>query len=156
MTTDSNYNYNAASDIDPISSSEKFGVTNSVLSITASTAVFTLRKFLARKPFKCSIQNSRRIVLKEIPISAWPTHCSNAYASFQSSSFNENGFKFQNTSFIFHRDKCFIQNSHHLVLKEIPISAWPIHYSNAYNLFQLSSFNENGCKFPKPSYLWLD
>jgi hypothetical protein len=33
--TDSNSDYNAASDIDPISSSEKSGVTTSILSITA-------------------------------------------------------------------------------------------------------------------------
>ena len=35
----SNSDYNVASDIDPISSSEKFGVTTSVLSITASTSI---------------------------------------------------------------------------------------------------------------------
>ena len=68
--TDSYSDYNVASDIDPISSSKTFGVTTSVLSITASTSVSTSRKFPARKPFKCSIQNSRRIVLKEISIPA--------------------------------------------------------------------------------------
>ena len=72
-----NSDYNAASGIYSISFSEKFGVTTSVLSITTSTSVSALRKFSARKPFKCSIQNSRRIVLKEIPIPAWPTHYSN-------------------------------------------------------------------------------
>jgi len=29
-------------------------------------------------------------------------------------------------------------------------------FSNAYNLFHLSSFNTNGCKFPKSSFIWLD
>jgi hypothetical protein len=43
--TDSDSNSNAASDIDPISFSEKFGVTTSILSITASTSVSTLQKF---------------------------------------------------------------------------------------------------------------
>ena len=94
MATDSNSNYNAASDIDSISSSEKFEVTTSVLLITASTSVSTLHKFSASKPFKCSIQNFRRIELKEIPIPACPTHYSNAYDLFQLSSFNENGCKF--------------------------------------------------------------
>jgi len=41
------------------------------------------------------------------------------------------------------------------MLKEIPISAWPTNHSNAYDLFKLSSFNENGCKFPKKSFPWL-
>ena len=100
--TDSNSDNNAASIINSISSSEKFELTTLVLSITASTSVFTLHKLSARKPFKCSIQNS-----------------------------------------------------HRMVLKEIPIPLWPIHYSNAYDLFQLSSFNENDCKFPEPSYFWL-
>jgi len=79
--SDSNSDYNAASDIDPISTSEKLGVTTSILSITASTSVSTLHKFPARKRFKCSIQsfpNFRRIVLKGIPIPAWPTHYFNA------------------------------------------------------------------------------
>jgi len=48
--TDSNSDYNTASDNDP--TSEKPGVTASVLSITASTSVFTLDKLPARKPFK--------------------------------------------------------------------------------------------------------
>jgi len=66
VATDSN----AASDIDPISSSEKYGVTTSILSITVLTLVSTLRKFPARKPFKCFIQHSRHLVLKKIPIPA--------------------------------------------------------------------------------------
>ena len=41
------------------------------------------------------------------------------------------------------------------MLNEIPIPAWPTHYSNAYNLFQFSSFNEEGCKFQNTSPLWL-
>ena len=49
--TDSNSDYIAASNIDPISSSEKFGVTNSVLSITASTSVSTLHVF-CKKTFQ--------------------------------------------------------------------------------------------------------
>jgi hypothetical protein len=77
-TTDSNFDCDATSDIDPISSSEKFGVTTSVLSITASTSVSTLHKFPARKPFKFPTQNSCRIMLKEIPIPAWPIHYSEA------------------------------------------------------------------------------
>jgi len=47
--------------------------------------------------------------------------------------------------------KWSIKNSCRLVFKKIPIPAWPSHYSKAYNLFHLSSFNENDCKFPK---LW--
>ena len=47
VATDSNSDYNAAPDSDPISSSEKSGVTTSVLSITATTSVSTLRKFPA-------------------------------------------------------------------------------------------------------------
>ena len=65
VATDSSPDYNAASNIDPTSSSAKSGVTALVLLITASTLVSTLRKCPARKPFKCSIQNSRRLVLKE-------------------------------------------------------------------------------------------
>jgi hypothetical protein len=42
-----------------------------------------------------------------------------------------------------------------MVLKKILIPAWPTHYFKAYNIFQLSSFNENCCKFPKSSFLWL-
>ena len=67
----------------------------STLVLSASTSVSTLYKFPARKPFKCSIQNSRRIVLKEIPILASSTHYSNAYNLFQSSSFHDNTCKFQ-------------------------------------------------------------
>jgi hypothetical protein len=44
--------------------------------------------------------------------------------------------------------KCSFDNSCRLVLQEIAIPAWPTHYSNAYNLFQLSSFNATGCIFP--------
>jgi hypothetical protein len=97
----SNSDYNVASDIDPISSSEKFGVTTSVLSITASTStsVSTIQKFPTIKSFKCSILNSRWIMLKEIPIPAWPNYYSNAYDLFQLSSFNENGCKFSGTNF---------------------------------------------------------
>jgi len=94
VATDSNSDYNAAFDIDRISSSEKFGVTISVLSITASTSVSTLQKFPARKSFKCSIRNSRWTMLKEIPIPAWPTRYSDAYDLFQLSSFDKNGYKF--------------------------------------------------------------
>ena len=83
---------------------------NSTLVLTASTSEATSRKFPAQKSFKCFIQNSRHLVLKEIPISAWPTHCSNSYNLFQSSSFNETGFKFQDTSFIFLRDKILSQD----------------------------------------------
>jgi len=70
VATDSNSDYDDASDVDPISSFEKCGIPTSVLTITASTSVLTLRKFPARIPFKCSIQNSRHLVLKEIPIPA--------------------------------------------------------------------------------------
>ena len=45
--------------------------------------------------------------------------------------------------------KCPFDNSCRLVLQEIAIPAWPTHYSNAYNLFHLSSFNANDFKFPK-------
>ena len=100
VATDSNSDYNVASDIDPISSSEKSGITTSVQSITSTI----------RKPFKCFIQNSRHLLLKEIPIPTWPTHYSNAYNLFQLSSFNENGIKFQNTSFIFHGNRIFSQD----------------------------------------------
>ena len=40
--TNSNSDYNAASNIDPISSSKKFGVATSIFSRTVSTSVFTL------------------------------------------------------------------------------------------------------------------
>jgi len=103
--TDSNSDYNAASDVDTIHFYEKFGVTTSVLSITASTSVSALHKFPARKPFKCSIQNSCRIVLKEILIPTWPTHYSNAYNLSQLSSFNVNGYIFPKSNFIWLCDK---------------------------------------------------
>ena len=45
--------------------------------------------------------------------------------------------------------KCSLQQPRQIVTNEITIHAWPTHYSRAYNLFHLSSFNENGCKFPK-------
>ena len=83
VATDFNSEYNAASDIDPVSSSQKSGVTTSILSIIASTSVFTLQKFPARKPFKCFLQHSCRLVLQEIIIPAWPTHYFNAYNLFQ-------------------------------------------------------------------------
>ena len=98
--TDSNSDYNAAFNIDHISFSEKFGVTTSVLSITASTSISTLQTFPARKPFKCSIQNSRRMALKEIPNTDWPTYYSKAYNIFHLSLFNENGCKLPKSSFI--------------------------------------------------------
>ena len=102
VATESNSDYNATSSIDPISSFEKSGVTTSVLSITASTLVSTLRKYSARKPFKCSIQNSRRLIFKEIYIPAWPTHYSNAYNLFQLSSFHEMASNFKtNLSYFF-------------------------------------------------------
>jgi hypothetical protein len=63
--TDSNSDYNAASDIN------------------STTSVSTLHQFPARKPFKSSIQNSRRIVIQEIYIPVWPTHYSKAYNLFQ-------------------------------------------------------------------------
>jgi len=34
--------------------------------------------------------------------------------------------------------------------------AWPTHCSNAFDLFKLSSFNKNGCKFPNIPLLRLD
>ena len=72
-------------------------------SIKTSTSVSNLNKFPARKPFKSSNRNSCQIVIKEIPILAWPTP-----------------------------------------------------YFKAYNLYQLSSFDKNGCKFRKSSYVWTD
>jgi len=75
---------------------------SSTIPIKASTLESVLKKFPARTPFKCSVQQSCSIVLNKIPILAWPTN-----------------------------------------------------YSNAYNLFQLSSFNDNGCKLPEPIYFWL-
>jgi hypothetical protein len=62
--------------------------------LSSSTLVSTLRKFPPRQPFKCSLQNSRRLVCQEIHIPAWPTHYSKAYNLFHLSSFNENGCKF--------------------------------------------------------------
>ena len=43
-----------------------------------------------------------------------------------------------------------------IVTNEIIIHAWPTYYSKAYNLFHLSSFNANDCKFSKisPDYLF--
>jgi len=113
--TDSNSDYNAASDVDTISSSEKFGVTISVLSITAPPAVSTLHKFPARKPFKYSIQNSRRILLKEIPIHAWPTHFSNAYNLFHLSSFYVNDYIFPKSNFIWLCDHVYNRDSYVLL-----------------------------------------
>jgi hypothetical protein len=51
--------------------------------------------------------------------------------------------------------KCSPQQLRQIVINEITIHAWPTHYSKAYNLFHLSSFNENGCKFPESSDIWL-
>jgi hypothetical protein len=45
--------------------------------------------------------------------------------------------------------KCSPQQPRQIVTNEIIIHAWPTHYFKAYNLFHLSSFNEDGCKFPK-------
>ena len=106
-STDSNSDCNAASDIASISISEKLGITNSVPSITASTLVSVLKQFPARTSQ-------------------------------------------------YHGSNYLIQQPRRIVLKEIPITARPTHYSNVYNLFHLSSFNKNGCKFPKVSLLRLD
>ena len=57
---------------------------------SASTSLSTLRKFPPRKPFKCSLQNSRRLVCQKIHIPAWPTH-----NLFQSSSFHDTKFKIE-------------------------------------------------------------
>jgi hypothetical protein len=75
--------------------------------ITTLTSVSTLHKFPARKPFKCSIQNSRRMVLKEVHIPACPTNYSNAFNSFQLSSFNVNGYIFPKSNF-----KCLCDKRH--------------------------------------------
>jgi hypothetical protein len=111
VATDSNSDYTAASDIDPISSPEKSGITTSVLSITASTSVSTSRKFPARQPLKRFIQNSRQMIFEEIHISAWPTQYSNAYDLFQLSSFHDNGCKFPKISYISLGDKICSQDS---------------------------------------------
>ena len=37
-----------------------------------------------------------------------------------------------------------------IVLDEIPIPAWPSHYSKVFKLYNSSSFNEKGCIIPKP------
>ena len=58
LFSNSNFVCDADSDIDSISNSEKVGVI-----YVASTSVSNLNKFPEIKPFKCSIQNSRRIVL---------------------------------------------------------------------------------------------
>ena len=47
------------------------------------------------------------------------------------------------------------KNSRHLVLKEIPTPARPTHYSNTYDLFQLSSFHETGFKLQDKSFIFL-
>ena len=74
--TDSNSDCNAASDIASISTSEKLGITKSVLSITASTLVSVLKQFPIRtSQYQASlypIQQPRRIVTTEISIPAWP------------------------------------------------------------------------------------
>ena len=49
--------------------------------------------------------------------------------------------------------KCSIYNSRRIKFKEIPIPAWRTYCSNAYNLFQLLSFNKNGCKFTKKQFV---
>jgi len=55
----------------------------STLSISASTSLSVCKRFPARTFYseacKCSPHQSRRIVLTEIPIPAWPTHYSLAY-----------------------------------------------------------------------------
>jgi len=49
--------------------------------------------------------------------------------------------------------KWSIQHFRQLVTKVIYLPAWHTYYSKTYNLFQLSSFTEEGCKFPKPCYI---
>ena len=51
--------------------------------------------------------------------------------------------------------KCSPQQPRQIVTNKITIYAWPTHYSKAYNLFHLLSFNENCCKFPKISLDFL-
>ena len=97
--------------MDPIFSSEKTGVTTSILSITASTLASTLHKFPTRKTFKCFIQSFCRIVLKEIPNPFWPTHYSSAYNLLELSPFNENGYTLPKSNFIWLHDKVHSQNS---------------------------------------------
>jgi hypothetical protein len=96
------------SDIDSVSNPEKIGVMALVLS--ASTSLSTLRKFPPRQPFTCSLQNSRRLVCQEIHIPAWPTHYSNAYNLFQSSSFTNKKFQVEPCFFGF-GDKIRSQDS---------------------------------------------
>ena len=93
--------------IDSVSNPEKIGVMALVSS--ASTSLSTLRKFPPRKPFTCSLQKSRRLVCQEIHIPAWPTHYSNAYNLFQSSSFTGNTFQ-QNLFLIGFSDKIRTQD----------------------------------------------
>ena len=57
--------------------------------------------------------------------------------------------KFPARTFHFKAYKCSPQQPRQIVTNGINIHAWPTHYSKAYNLFHLSSFSENGCKFPK-------
>ena len=96
-----NSDYNAASDINPISTSEKLEVTSSILSIAASTSVSVFKQFLART----FIPQPRRIVTNEISTAAWPTHYSNVYNLFPSSSFNENGCTVPTASYMDRGDK---------------------------------------------------
>jgi len=77
--SNSNFDCEADFDIHSISYSQKVGVIYLASPIKASTAASNLNKFPAKKPFKCSVQNSCRMVLKEIPIPTWPTHYSDAY-----------------------------------------------------------------------------
>ena len=81
--TDSNFDCNAASDIASISTSEKLGVTHSVLSITASTSLSVSKQFPARtsqyQATNYHIQQLRLIKTIEIPIPARPIHYSNVY-----------------------------------------------------------------------------
>ena len=51
--------------------------------------------------------------------------------------------------------KSSIQKFRCIVLKEIHFPTWPTHYSNAYDLFQLSSFHVNGYIFTKSNFIWL-
>ena len=111
MFLDSNSDCDADSDTYFISNFEKVGVTNLALPTKPSTSVSNLNKFPTRKPFKCFIHNSRRIALKKIPILAWPTRYSEAYALFQSSSFNESGCKFPEPVYLWFGDKIRNQDS---------------------------------------------
>ena len=99
---DSNSDCDADSDIDSISNPEKVGVMKSNLALSASTSLSVCKKFSTRtfhcQAYKCSPQQSHRILLIEIPIPAWPTHYSKAYNLFQLSSFHQNGCKFPESS----------------------------------------------------------